>query len=209
VIGQNTLLRGYLFSTKKFYEKIKLKLNDNEGNFVNVIVSGNSWEPRHTLTNMKSIDKPYEWQTSLSKRIISVFKERGFCSAIISGSSGIGKTSISKIVAYELGFTRISNYNPSGPFGIAEMLHEYEGDGIVICFDDFDPHFTQKFNMPNSVNPDAKGKSTWNVLLDNIKDGAFNKRIIFIVTTNVKLEDIEGSMVNDSRFPVKHTENKK
>ena len=208
-----------LCSVKKYTElTTREKTDDDEEKMEEIIIYeryGSFNEIDYSMRKLNVINHCIrEKQEPIIDEIITLFNSKKFCTALIYGNPGSGKSMISLLLAKKLKGGLVKTFNPTDAGNTIASLYNTvnptKNKPLVIVFDEVDvmiekihdkcisPHK----NIPIQIN----SKSTWNGFFDDINNGYY-PYIILVMTTNIFLNSFESkyetSYIRKGRVDIK------
>ena len=197
----------WCLSTKKLYVDI-YNISDMYISKLHRVV-GDIYEFNINSIEFKQIFVCYDWQKNICTKIQDKYEENKYCSILLSGISGCGKSSISRILAHKLNGS-ILRFNPSRYQldSILNQLDYSETHPLIILIDEFDSYIKHGFkeDISKHIIPQWIDKGSYNSFFDDY-EMAVDPNIIIICTSNTsicELEQIDASLVRNGRFGIKH-----
>ena len=171
------------------------------------------------ISSIRTIKKltPTEEQQSVIDKILDVYSAQKFCTVVLTGETGTGKSSIGYILANH--FIKKSNVSftntfdltiPNEKFGTLYNSMSRKSGTSIIVFDEFDRlmynlHYGKIEKMHKKYIKSVYDKSTWNLLLDKINFGYY-KNVIILFTSNKTMKwfnELDPSYIRDGRIDLK------
>jgi len=200
----------YLICHDKYYESIT-KEDDKPADGRFTICVPYTTKYRTILINhvRRWINELKPWQAKLMEQINEEMAKKdgvnkGAITVLLSGESGIGKSSIADIVASKLGIKLVIGYTGINNTSLISIYYALNPNNnyYVVLLDECDNSLDTK--IKDEQEKDLGNKQNWNMTLDKINKGIYGN-IIFIATTNMPIADFpDQSLVADHRWDIKY-----
>lgn len=198
--GQTTTYEVYTLE----WSKVEVKETKEAPKPKYIKSSNNMYDALTSKFDLLELPKPRLIQKTIIDSVIRNFKLRNYCNVVLSGPTGVGKTSIVEYLAKELnGHILSGNWTSTVLFKHIEEI----GDGLPIIvelseIDDFLISLSGKENKHQQ--PTLFNKGDWNSLMDMSKR---MKNVVFIATMNSSIESIlklDPSLLSKARFDCRY-----
>ncbi|MBX9636380.1 MAG: AAA family ATPase [Nitrosomonas sp.] len=172
---------------------------------------------RTSVTTLKEIPLPIAkvWQNNVVQEVMALFQKKERASLIVSGPTGIGKTSVASFLAVALKERQWSAdpvvvfFDPTAKgFDLFPQITPKKETVCILVIDEYDcvikyAEEGKECESASDGNSMAKSATTWLSTLDRLAKTRF---IILLATTNEKLDNLNSRYIRDGRFDLKFTQ---
>jgi len=208
-----------LCSNEKYAELIKRDEEDNEKEKEEIEIIervGNYFWLDYNKRTFDVIDYvATEKQKNIIDNIIQFYNTKKFCTSLIYGKPGSGKSMISILLTKEFKGSLVRTFNPSEPGDSISSLYNSvnptKNKPLIIVFDEVDIIMDKIHNekiLPHKHIPiQVHDKASWNLFFDDINLGLY-PHVIMILTSNITAETLQvkydPSYIRDGRVHCKY-----
>ena len=216
------------------HNSLYLQLTKNKIKKINLFPrSGSFWNLRYVekLYEPKFESITHDQETAVNK-ILEIYKEKSYCSALLFGLPNTGKSktidylaramlvdsSVDSINSNSEEITNVNivtDWNPTDPNDSFNSMLYYltpsKKSPLIVVIEEVDilitKFHTNEVKLPHAPMPiEIKNKRDWNTFLDRINSNYY-PHVIFVATTNESiayLDNMDPSYVRDGRILIKH-----
>ena len=184
----------------------EITLYERSGNFFWLIYSKRNFDVTNYIIREK--------QEPIIDSIIDYYNNKKFCTSLVYGQPGSGKSMISILIAKKLKGTLVRTFNPSEPGDSISSLYNQvsptKNKPLIIVFDEvdimMDKIYNNKIVQHKHIPIEIQDKSSWNRFFDDINLGLY-PYVILVLTSNTFANNIEtkydSSYIRDGRVHIK------
>ncbi len=210
----------YFISTQKYYNKISMmeeEKDDNTNSITTYDRFGNYYCLEYSKRKNMIEYTPTPKQKEIIERITNHYNDNTNLSrsvvTMLSGSTGVGKSTLPFILAREFKGSICKTFNPTDPgddFSVLYNTVNPEKDSpLIILLDEVDTIIhninNNNIKMHETIPTKIRDKTSWNGFWDDINRGDF-KYTIWILTTNKPFDyfdTIDPSYTREGRVNIK------
>ena len=208
-----------LCSTEKFVELTAREKLDNKKEEIDEITlyerTGNFFWLNYSKRNFDVTNYIIrEKQKNIIDSITDYYENNKFCTSLVYGLPGTGKSMISILIAKKLKGTLVRTFNPSEPgdsiSSLYNQINPTKNKPLIIVFDEvdimMDKIHNNKILSHKHIPIEIQDKSSWNRFFDDINLGLY-PYVILVLTSNTFVNSIEikfdPSYIREGRVHIK------
>lgn len=197
------IIEGWIYCTDEKYKEInsatdKTTYNDGYLRIVENLFS------RNNNRCIKYEKYPTNEQSAIMDEIIEIYKRQNNCSAFIYGEPGVGKSTLARLLAKQLGITICHADIFNIPQSAFHNVYASNNESLLWVIDDVDTWFDninkEKYQYHNDIM--IYDKKTWNGFLDSINEGLLPNVILIMISNKPPsfIDEMDPSYLRPGRI---------